>query len=121
MYSRRGYLMVAEKESTAAQFDTALATHARHGVRSRRVTTRELARIAPALAVQRVREAIYLPDSGVCPHHAAMEAYSRKVLEDALERNGWNQTRAAEELELQRTYFTKLLRQKQIPGHPGQK
>ena len=55
------------------------------------------------------------------PYHAAMEAYSRKVLEDALERNGWNQTRAAEELELQRTYFTKLLRQKQIPGHPGQK
>lgn len=55
------------------------------------------------------------------PYHAAMEAYSRKVLEEALQRNGWNQTRAAEELELQRTYFTKLLKQKQIPGHPEQK
>ena len=45
-----------------------------------------------------------------------MEAYSRWVLEDALKKNDWNQTRAAETLGLQRTYFTKLLRQKQIPG-----
>jgi len=54
------------------------------------------------------------------PYHDAMEAYSRKVLEEALRRNGWNQTRAAEELELQRTYFTKLLRQKHIAGRPEQ-
>jgi DNA-binding NtrC family response regulator len=47
-----------------------------------------------------------------------MEAYSCWLLEDALKRNDWNQTRAAEELGLQRTYFTKLLRQKQIPGRP---
>jgi hypothetical protein len=33
-----------------------------------------------------------------------------------LRRNGWNQTRAAEELGLQRTYLTKLLRQKNISG-----
>jgi len=49
-------------------------------------------------------------------YHAMMEAYSRWVLEDALKKNDWNQTRAAEALGLQRTYFTKLLRQKQIPG-----
>jgi DNA-binding NtrC family response regulator len=53
------------------------------------------------------------------PYHEMMEAYSRKLLEDALRRNGWNQTRAAEELKLQRTYFTKLLRQKQISGRPS--
>ena len=55
-----------------------------------------------------------------CPrlYHDKMEAYSRKVLEDALQRNDWNQTRAAEELGLQRTYFTKMLRQKQISGRP---
>lgn len=52
------------------------------------------------------------------PYHEMMEAYSRKVLEEALRRNGWNQTRAAEELKLQRTYFTKLLRQKQISVRP---
>jgi DNA-binding NtrC family response regulator len=51
-------------------------------------------------------------------YHESMEAYSRKVIEDALRRNGWNQTRASEELGLQRTYLTKLLRQKDIPGRP---
>jgi DNA-binding NtrC family response regulator len=55
------------------------------------------------------------PDAG-SGYHDLMEAYSRWVLEDALKKNDWNQTRAAEALGLQRTYFTKLLRQKQIPG-----
>jgi DNA-binding NtrC family response regulator len=49
-------------------------------------------------------------------YHEMMEAYSRWVLEEALKKSDWNQTRAAEALGLQRTYFTKLLRQKQIPG-----
>jgi DNA-binding NtrC family response regulator len=49
-------------------------------------------------------------------YHEMMDAYSRWVLEDALKKSDWNQTRAAEALGLQRTYFTKLLRQKQIPG-----
>ena len=53
-------------------------------------------------------------------YHEIMEAYSKKVLETALQLNGWNQTKAAEALKLQRTYFTKLLRQKQIPGRPPQ-
>ena len=47
-----------------------------------------------------------------------VEADSRWVIKEALKRNEWNQTRAAEELGLQRTYFTKLLRQSQIPGRP---
>jgi len=52
-------------------------------------------------------------------YHESMEAYSRQILEEALRRNEWNQTRAAEELGLQRTYLTKLLRQKEISGrHP---
>jgi DNA-binding NtrC family response regulator len=49
-------------------------------------------------------------------YHESMDAYSRKIIEEALRRNGWNQTRAAEELGLQRTYLTKLLRQKDISG-----
>ncbi|MEP6935220.1 MAG: sigma-54 dependent transcriptional regulator [Nitrospirota bacterium] len=51
-------------------------------------------------------------------YHAHMDAYSRKVLEETLRRNGWNQTKAAEELGLQRTYLTKLLKQKDISGKP---
>jgi len=49
-------------------------------------------------------------------YHECMDDYSRRVIEEALRRNGWNQTRAAEELGLQRTYLTKLLRQKDISG-----
>lgn len=57
-------------------------------------------------------------ESGSPPrhYHESMEAHSRQVLEEALRRNDWNQTRAAEELGLQRTYLTKLLRQKDISG-----
>ena len=60
-------------------------------------------------------------DTGSLPrhYHDSMEAYSRKIIEDALRRNGGNRTRASEDLGLQRTYLTKLLRQKDISGgHP---
>ena len=50
--------------------------------------------------------------------HENSERYRCWLLEEALKRNDWNQTRAAEELGLQRTYFTKLLRQYQIAGRP---
>jgi DNA-binding NtrC family response regulator len=62
------------------------------------------------------REPIPSRSGGGTGYHEMMEAYSRWVLEDALKKNDWNQTRAAEALGLQRTYFTKLLRLKQIPG-----
>jgi sarcosine oxidase, subunit beta len=75
MFSRRGYLMVAEKPETAAQFEVARKTHHAHGVRSQRLTNKELARIAPALNHAATLDSIFLPDGGVCPHHAAMEGY----------------------------------------------
>ncbi|MBH0178784.1 MAG: sigma-54-dependent Fis family transcriptional regulator [Nitrospira sp.] len=58
------------------------------------------------------------PDMLFRSYHKNMDAYSQKLIETALRRNGWNQTKAAAELGLQRTYLTKLLRQKQIPGKP---
>ncbi len=60
------------------------------------------------------------PDTDIVffSYHKSMDAYSQKLIEAALHRNGWNQTKAAAELGLQRTYLTKLLRQKQIPGKP---
>ncbi|MDF0651453.1 MAG: Fis family transcriptional regulator [Nitrospira sp. LK265] len=51
-------------------------------------------------------------------YHQSMDVYSQKLIEAALRRNGWNQTKTAAELGLQRTYLTKLLRQKQISGKP---
>jgi heterotetrameric sarcosine oxidase beta subunit len=77
MFSPRGYLLVAEKPATAANFDTALAIHSAHSVRSQRAAPPDLARLAPALDRARVLDAIYLPDGGVAPHHAAMDAYHR--------------------------------------------
>ena len=51
------------------------------------------------------------------PYHEALERYSRHILEQALRRSGWSQTKAAELLHLQRTYLSRLLKQKNIQ-HP---
>lgn len=51
-------------------------------------------------------------------YHAVMEHYSRKVIEEALRRVGWNQTKAAELLGLQRTYLTRLIRQRGVSPKP---
>jgi len=62
----------------------------------------------------------HVPQANVPPghYHDMVEAYKKKVIEDALRRNGWNQTKTADELGLQRTYLTKLLRQMHISGRP---
>lgn len=51
-------------------------------------------------------------------YHQSMDAYGQRLIEEALRRNDWNQTKAAAELGLQRTYLTKLLKQKQISSRP---
>ena len=51
-------------------------------------------------------------------YHAVMDLYSRKVIEEALSRTGWNQTKAAELLGLQRTYLARLIRQRGVPTKP---
>lgn len=58
------------------------------------------------------------PDVVFFSYHQSMDAYGQRLIEEALRRNGWNQTKAAAELGLQRTYLTKLLRQKQISPKP---
>jgi DNA-binding NtrC family response regulator len=52
------------------------------------------------------------------PYHDSMESHSRWLITEALRRTGWNQTKAAASLKLQRTYFTRLLKQKKIPLKP---
>ncbi len=49
-------------------------------------------------------------------YHDCMAAHSRRIIEEALRRNGGNLTSAAEELGLERTYLTKLVRQEEISG-----
>ena len=59
-------------------------------------------------------------DTEVGPHtyYESMEAHSRKIIENALRANGWNQTKTAQYLGLQRTFLTKLLKKKNISGKP---
>jgi DNA-binding NtrC family response regulator len=45
------------------------------------------------------------------PYHESMDAHSRHVIELALRDFDGNQTKAAERLQLQRTYLARLLRQ----------
>jgi DNA-binding NtrC family response regulator len=62
-------------------------------------------------------------ETGSAPrhYHERMDAYSRKILEETLRKHGWNQTKAAEELGLQRTYLTKLLQKRDVAGKsPGE-
>jgi DNA-binding NtrC family response regulator len=51
-------------------------------------------------------------------YHAVMELYSRKVIEEAMRRTGGNQTKAAELLGLQRTYLTRLIKQRGVAMKP---
>ena len=52
------------------------------------------------------------------PYHEALERFSRHILEQALRRTGWSQTKAADLLQLQRTYLSRLLKQKNIQHPP---
>ena len=48
------------------------------------------------------------------PYHDAIERFSTHILEKAMRRSNWNQSKAAELLDLQRTYLSRLLKQKNI-------
>lgn len=75
MFSYRGYAMVGEREATAQLLQRTCDVHKECGVRSNLMDTAQLMDVLPAIAHDRVKAALYLPDSGVAPHHAAMHAY----------------------------------------------
>jgi DNA-binding NtrC family response regulator len=62
----------------------------------------------------------HLSGETLMPYHDSMEAHSRWLITEALRRVGGNRTRAAGILNLQRTYLTKLMKQKKIPPRPSQ-
>ncbi|MFQ5991817.1 MAG: sigma-54-dependent transcriptional regulator [Nitrospiraceae bacterium] len=49
------------------------------------------------------------------PYHESMEQHSRAIIASALQAARGSQTRAAERLQLQRTYLARLIKQKNIP------
>ena len=48
------------------------------------------------------------------PYHDALDRFSTHILEQAMRRTNWSQTKAAELLGLQRTYLSRLIKQKNI-------
>lgn len=52
------------------------------------------------------------------PYHDSVEQHSRAVIVRALKSAGGSQTKAAELLQLQRTYLARLIKQKNIPTDP---
>jgi transcriptional regulator with PAS, ATPase and Fis domain len=52
------------------------------------------------------------------PYHESMEQHSRMIILRALRSASGSQTKAAEQLRLQRTYLARLIRQKNIPTDP---
>jgi sarcosine oxidase subunit beta len=81
MFSRRGYAMIAQTATTAAMFEKALEVHRQCGVSSRLLGRAGLRQTLPAIAQDRVVEALYLNDGGIAPHHAAMKAYLAACLD----------------------------------------
>ena len=58
------------------------------------------------------------PEAENLPYHEALERFSCHILEQALRRSNWSQTKAADLLQLQRTYLSRLLKQKNIQQTP---
>ncbi|HJU05163.1 MAG TPA: sigma-54 dependent transcriptional regulator [Nitrospiraceae bacterium] len=58
------------------------------------------------------------PDD-LLPYHESMEQHSRMIILRALRSANGSQTKAAEQLRLQRTYLARLIRQKNIPTDPN--
>ncbi|MDH5699825.1 MAG: sigma-54 dependent transcriptional regulator [Nitrospirota bacterium] len=48
------------------------------------------------------------------PYHEALDRFGTRILEQAMRRSNWSQTKASELLGLQRTYLSRLLKQKGI-------
>ncbi len=73
MYTRRGYVIVAESDRTKAVLDTSLTTHRDCGVRSEKLSRARIAELLPAADQSRIVDMIHLPHGGTAPHHAAMK------------------------------------------------
>ena len=71
--------------------------------------------LPPVVASQGAK---HLLDEATMPYHDSMEMHSRWLITEVLRRTGWNQTRAAAILKIQRTYLTKLMKQKKICSRP---
>ncbi len=73
MFTRRGCVMMAERNETVTTLEAAAALHRQEDVRSEMLSQQKLRKILPGLAHDRIRGALFQPDGGLAPHHAAMK------------------------------------------------
>jgi sarcosine oxidase subunit beta len=75
MFSRRGYLIVAQSAATLARLEGLLPLHRQHGLSVSLLRPSEVQALEPALDIAGLAGALHLRDGGVAPHHAAMRGY----------------------------------------------
>jgi sarcosine oxidase subunit beta len=73
MFSRRGYVVLAESEHTAAICEHMLRTGCEHGIDVRPLPADEFSRRLPAVNHARVKSAMIFDAGGMAPHHAVMK------------------------------------------------
>ena len=77
LFTRAGYLVVADTEAQATMAEHAVRRHAALGLRTRLLDTSEVLTLVPALAPGIVRAGIHQPDAGFAHHDASVWAYVR--------------------------------------------
>jgi sarcosine oxidase, subunit beta len=75
MFAPRGYIILAHSQSMMENLTRMVDLHRAQGVKSEPLTPAKLAALEPAIDVSKLAGAIYLPEGGAAPHHAAMQAY----------------------------------------------
>ena len=73
MMSRRGYVVLAESDRTAAVCEEVLRVNGECGVEVRPLPAEEFARRLPGLSRAKVKSAIIFDAGGTAPHHAVMK------------------------------------------------
>jgi sarcosine oxidase subunit beta len=85
MFTRRGYVVVAESDRTATIGEESLATHRAMEVVSRPLTIDAFAKLVPAFDRTKVQHAYLFADGGMAPHHAVMKGLRAACLERGVE------------------------------------
>ena len=81
MFTRRGYVVIAESDRTASIGEESLATHRAMDVASRALTIDAFAELVPVFDRAQVRHAYVFDDGGMAPHHAVMKGLRAACLD----------------------------------------
>ncbi|MDZ4737411.1 MAG: FAD-binding oxidoreductase [Rhodospirillaceae bacterium] len=85
MFTRRGYVVIAESDRTAAIGEESLATHRALDVASRPLMMDEFERLVPLFHRSLVKHAYIFDDGGMAPHHAVMKGLRAACLEHGID------------------------------------